>query len=222
MRVDFSASMMCADYKNLEKEIKNLEAAGITSFHIDIMDGQFVPNFAMGLQDLKVICELATVPVEVHLMICHPDRYIHLFANTGVSTIYIHPEADYNPTTTIQKIIAAGVTPGIAINPGTSVENVYELLHIVDKALIMAVNPGHAGQVYLPYMGRKIAKLLSIKDECNVKLYWDGACGVDKIRTYAPLGIEGFVLGTKTLFGHEESYAEILQKLNCSLEELTE
>lgn len=211
--VEYSASMMCANFANLEREVKMLEDGGIDSFHIDIMDGQFVPNFGMGLQDLEFIRRATKKKVEVHLMIKKPGSYLDLFINRGVDTIYIHPEADYHPSTTLQKIIEAGVTPGIAINPGTSVESILELLYIVDKVMIMSVNPGHAGQVYLPYVGQKIEKLLAIKNKYKVDLYWDGACGMDKIRTFAPKGMNGFILGTTVLFGKDRSYSDILSDL---------
>jgi ribulose-phosphate 3-epimerase len=113
----------------------------------------------------------------------------------------------------LQAIIEAGVTPGIAINPGTSVESILELLHIVERVLVMSVNPGHAGQIYLPYVGRKIGKLLAIKEEYGIEIFWDGACAADKVRTFAPMGLNGFVLGTATLFGHGRSYREILSGL---------
>lgn len=211
--IEYSASMMCANYANLEREVRMLENGGIDSFHIDIMDGQFVPNFGMGLQDLEYIRSATKKKVEVHLMIKKPGSYLDLFIKRGVDTIYIHPEADYHPSTTLQKIIEAGITPGIAINPGTSVESILELLFIVDKVLIMSVNPGHAGQVYLPYVGQKIEKLLAIKDEYKVDLYWDGACSMEKINTFAPKGIKGFVLGTTVLFGKNVSYERILSRL---------
>jgi len=211
--VEYSASMMCANYGHLENEVKILEDAGIDSFHIDIMDGQFVPNFAMGLQDLEFIRKATKKEVEVHLMIKKPGSYLDLFINRGVDTIYIHPEADYHPSTTLQKIIEAGIKPGIAINPGTSIESIIELLYIVDKVLIMSVNPGHAGQIYLPYVGQKVEKLLAMKDEYNIDVYWDGACGMDKIETFAPKGMKGFVLGTTVLFGKNRSYGDILADL---------
>lgn len=213
MNVKFSASMMCADYACLQDEVKQLEQGGIDSFHIDIMDGQFVPNFAMGLQDLEYIRSATSLPIEAHLMIKKPDSYLNIFIDRGVDVIYIHPEADYHPSTTLQHIIEAGITPGIAINPGTSVESIIELLNIVDRVLVMSVNPGNAGQVYLPYVGKKIEKLLKLKDEYNIDVYWDGACGYDKIEKFAPMGVKGFVLGTTVLFGKEQQYGEILEDL---------
>ena len=105
------------------------------------------------------------------------------------------------------------MVPGIAINPGTSIETIMEMLRIVDKVLVMSVNPGDAGQMYLPYVGKKIEKLLAIKDEMGVELYWDGACSADRIIEYAPKGIRGFVLGTTLLFGKTQSYREILKNI---------
>lgn len=213
MYFELMASMMCANYANLEKEIKELEDGSIDSFHIDIMDGRYVPNYAMSLNDLKYIASVAKKPLDVHLMVEHPNNTIALFTNalrTG-DTIYIHPEAEYHPAATLQKIIAAGLVPGIAINPGTSVETVMEMLRIVKKVLVMTVNPGNAGQMFMPYVGKKITKLLALKDEMQFELYWDGACTADKILDYAPKGVDGFVLGTSLLFGKGKPYGEILQ-----------
>ena len=215
MNFELTASMMCANYGCLEQEVKNLEAGGIDSFHIDIMDGRYVPNFAMSLNDMAYIASVAQKPLDVHLMIEHPNNNIHLFLErlrTG-DTVYIHPEAEYHPSTTLQKIIHAGMIPGIAINPGTSIETVMEMLRIVKKVLVMSVNPGNAGQMYLPYVGKKYTRLLSLKDEMHFEIYWDGACSADKILEYAPRGVKGFVLGTTLLFGKKRSYGETLQDI---------
>lgn len=215
MDFELMASMMCANYGNLEKEVKILEESGIDSFHIDIMDGRFVPNFAMSLNDMSYIASATRLPLDVHLMIEHPNNLINLFLKNlrKGDTVYIHPEAEYHPSTTLQKIINAGMIPGIAINPGTSVETVMEMLRIVKKVLVMSVNPGNAGQMYLPYVGNKITKLLSMKEEMDFKLYWDGACGAEKIKEFAPKGVNGFVLGTTLLFGKNIPYNHIIQDI---------
>ena len=217
MSFELTASMMCADYRNLEHEVRALEYGGIDSFHIDIMDGRFVPNFAMSLNDMRCIRDLTHKPLDVHLMVEHPSNTIDLFIRNlrQGDTIYIHPEAEYHPSTTLQKVINAGLIPGIAINPGTSVETVYEMLRIVKKVLVMSVNPGNAGQMFLPYVGEKIQHLLDLREKMGFEVYWDGACGADKIKTYAPLGVKGFVLGTTLLFGQERSYEETLRRVRA-------
>lgn len=215
MEFELMASMMCADYRNLQREVEELDAGGIDSFHIDIMDGRYVPNYAMSLNDLRCIRSLTDKPLDVHLMVEHPNNTIEIFIESlrlG-DTIYIHPEAEYHPSTTLQKIINAGITPGIAINPGTSFETIHEMLRIVKSVLVMAVNPGNAGQMFLPYVGEKINKLLSVKDEMDFEIYWDGACGPDKIWKFAPMGVKGFVLGTTLLFGKAKPYGETLKAI---------
>lgn len=215
MVFELTASMMCANYGNLENEIRLLEEGGIDSFHIDIMDGRYVQNFAMSLNDMAYIASATKKPLDVHLMIEHPSNHIKLFLKKlrKGDTVYIHPEAEYHPSMTLQYIIDAGMIPGIALNPGTSIETVYEMLRIVKKVLIMSVNPGNAGQMYLPYVDKKISKLLLLKEDMDFKAYWDGACGADKIMKFAPKGIDGFVLGTTLLFGKNRSYGEIIQEV---------
>ena len=215
MDFELMASMMSADYGSLEEEVKALEEGGIDSFHIDIMDGRYVPNFAMSLNDMKYIAGAASKPLDVHLMIEHPNNRIGLFLDRlrPGDTVYIHPEAEYHPSTTLQSIIDAGMIPGIAINPGTSVETVMEMLRIVKKVLVMSVNPGNAGQMYLPYVGKKITRLLAIKEDMDFEIYWDGACGADKIMEYGPKGVKGFVIGANLLFGKGRPYGPTLQNI---------
>ncbi|MBR4719870.1 MAG: ribulose-phosphate 3-epimerase [Lachnospiraceae bacterium] len=215
MGFELMASMMCADYSDLGGEVRALDKGGIDSFHIDIMDGRYVQNFAMSLNDLKCIRSITDKPLDVHLMVEHPLNTIHLFtANLHKGDIiYIHPEAEYHPSTTLQRIIDAGMIPGIAINPGTSIENVRMLLRIVKKVLVMSVNPGNAAQMFLPYVREKYDQLLELRGGMDFDIYWDGACGADKIKEFAPLGVKGFVLGTTLLFGKGRDYGETLRQI---------
>lgn len=212
---ELNASMMCADFGHLEDEVRKLEEADIDSFHIDIMDGRYVPNFAMSLNDMSYIASITKKPLDVHLMIEHPSTHIDLFLKKlrPGDTVYIHPEAEYHPSTTLQKIIDAKMIPGIAINPGTSVETVMEMLQIVKKVLVMSVNPGNAGQMYLPYVSKKYDKILPLQKECGFDVYWDGACGADKIKEFVPKGVKGFVIGTTLLFGKTDNYKETIANI---------
>ncbi len=215
MKHEFMASMMCADYSNLSKEVRELDEAGIDSFHIDIMDGRYVNNFAMSLSDLKCIRSLTDKPLDVHLMVEHPINTVDIFIRElrKGDTIYIHPEAEYHPSATLMKVINAGLIPGIAINPGTSVETIYEMMRIVDKVLVMSVNPGNAAQMFLPFVGEKYEKLLPYRSEMNFEVYWDGACTADKVEKYSRKGVKGFVLGTNLLFGKGKAYSELLPEI---------
>jgi ribulose-phosphate 3-epimerase len=206
-------SMMCADFSSLEKEIENLDTANIDIYHIDIMDGQFVPNFGMGLQDLEYIRSKTTKLVDVHLMIQNPSNYIDLFAEKGADIIYFHPETDMHPTRTIDRIRANGVKPGIAINPGTSIASIEGLLSLVDYVLVMTVNPGFAGQKYLSFVDEKIKALTGLKEQYSYEIMVDGAISPEVIERLSALGVDGFILGTSSLFGKEESYEIIVDRL---------
>ena len=215
MKHKIAPSLLAADFLNLQREVEMINESDADWLHLDIMDGVFVPNISFGFPVLEALKPICKKPMDVHLMIEHPNNHIGLFLRNlrKGDTVYIHPEAEYHPSTTLQAIIDAGMVPGIAINPGTSVETVMEMLRIVKKVLVMSVNPGNAGQMYLPYVGKKITKLLAIKEEMEFELYWDGACSAERIREFAPKGVRGFVLGTTLLFGKDRPYGEILRDI---------
>lgn len=202
-------------FRKLSTEISNLEEAGVTGYHIDIMDGQFVPNFGMGLQDLEFIRKSTKKPIDVHLMVNNPNNHINLFANIGVDIIYIHPEADMHPARTLQKIKQKNIKAGIALNPGTSIESIKPLLNIVDYVMIMTVNPGFAGQKYLNYVDYKIDELveMSFKSRFNYDVLVDGAISPERIDNLSTKGVKGFVLGTSSLFGKNKDYATLINNL---------
>lgn len=206
-------SMMCANFDCLKAEVETLDQAGTDIFHIDIMDGSFVPNFGMGIQDVACIRRLTKKPVDAHLMIDNPGNYVELFAELGADIIYIHPEADVHPARTLDKIRAAGKKAGIAINPGTSVETIRELLPLTDYLMVMTVNPGFAGQKYLAFVNKKIETLAGLKEEFGFNLMVDGAISPQKIEMLSAMGVDGFVLGTSALFGKDESYEVIIPRL---------
>lgn len=206
-------SMMCADFGSLKDEVTKLDQAGADVFHIDIMDGVYVPNYGMGLQDFEFIRKATKKLVDVHLMVKNPADYVEKFIDMGADIIYFHPETDQHPARTLDKIRAKGKKAGIAINPGTSIETIQELLYLADYVLVMTVNPGFAGQKYLDYVDHKIKKLSSMKSEYDFELVVDGAISNERVETLSALGVKGFVLGTSALFGKYESYQEIIKNL---------
>ncbi len=206
-------SLMCADFSKLQDEVEKLDKAGIDIFHIDFMDGSFVPNFGMGLQDFDMVRASTQKKVDVHLMIQNPSKYVEMFATRGADIIYIHPEADQQATRTLEDIRKLGKKAGIAINPGTAVETIFELLPLVDYVMVMTVNPGFAGQKYLEYVNPKIEKLIKLGADFDFEVMVDGAVSLEKIRKLSENGVSGFVLGTSALFGKKEKYKEIISKI---------
>jgi ribulose-phosphate 3-epimerase len=216
MNIHLSASMMCANYANLEHEVRNLENAGIDSFHIDLMDGRFVDNFGMGYQDMEYIRKATYTPLEAHLMLEDPHDYFGMLLPMGFDAIYIHPEAERNTAGALEKIDKAGIIPGIAINPGTSIEQVRELLHTARRVMVLCINPGHAGRTHLPYVDDKIKRLVDIKDKYCFEVFIDGSCTDERISFFSEMGVEGYVLGTATLFGEDKpDYRTTVQKLRA-------
>ncbi len=209
----YSPSLMCTSLDDLKGEVQKLEAAGATRLHLDIMDGQYVPNFAMGLGDVKSVCQNTKLETELHMMIMEPGKYIKMFINAGVDILYIHPDAARNPIEVIQIIRAEGKKPGIVINPETTVESLQAFYDLVDCVLVMGVKPGYVGHMYLPYVDKKIDKLIEIKEKYNIEVIMDGACTIERMKRWTKQGVDGFVLGTSSLFGHPGTYKEIIDNI---------
>lgn len=206
-------SLMCADFSSLGQEIDSLVRAGADGFHLDIMDGLFVPNLGMGLGDIETACRLSQIPCDAHLMVKQPDALLEILAHAGIRIVYIHPETSSLVNSTLQRIASLGMSPGIAISPGTSFSSVEYALDISEYVLVMTVNPGFAGQSYLEYVTRKVEQLARAKEHYGYRLIVDGACCPKVIARLSQLGVDGVVLGTSALFGKGRPYKDILDEL---------
>ena len=159
MKSIISASILNSDFGNLESEIKKAEQAGVDWIHLDIMDGHFVPNISFGPHVVSLCRKITNLPLDTHLMISNPDKYIDAFSEAGADYISVHIENNAHIHRTLQKIISNGKHPGIVINPGTPIESIFSILHMVDYVLLMSVNPGFGGQIFIPETLGKISKL---------------------------------------------------------------
>ncbi len=206
-------SLMCADFGRLAEEVQKLDAAGADIFHCDIMDGTFVPNFTMGVMDVKAVRQATAKPVDCHLMIENPSTKVDWFIDAGANIIYIHPESERFVVRTLAHIRERGVRTGLAINPDTPVCAVKEMLNLCDYVMAMTVSPGFAGQKFISFVRDKVIELAALKEQYGYRLMIDGACSPEVIRDLSALGADGFVLGTSALFGKGRPYGELLDAL---------
>lgn len=214
VRAKYYPSLMCADMTNLSDEISQLESFAIAGYHADIMDGRFVPNFALGLSDLKTLRSLTNKPIDAHLMIIEPERYVDLFAQFS-DMVCIHYEGTVHADRTLRRIKDLGKRTGIAINPGTPVTAIKHLLSVTDYVLVMAVNPGFAGQEFIGYTVAKVRELTDLLRASNPQpeIHVDGGVSPEIIRELLPLGVTGFVLGTSSLFRGSRDYRKAFEEL---------
>jgi len=207
-------SIFSVDFNHLQDSVQALDLADSDIFHVDIMDGHFVQNMALSPQDLRVVRGNTQKRVDVHLMIENPGRYIDLFVECGADIIYVHPESEVHIARTLDRIRFHGKQAGIAINPGTAVATIQELLPLVDYVMIMGVNPGFGGQKFLDYIVPKIEQLAALREHYHFQTLIDGGVNFDSLERLSQFDIDGFVVGHDILYQQPVSeYGEILNKV---------
>ncbi|MDP3152833.1 MAG: ribulose-phosphate 3-epimerase [Archangium sp.] len=163
-RVRIAPSILSADFGRLHDEVKALETAGADYVHVDVMDGRFVPNITIGPLVVEAVKRATTLPLDVHLMIVEPEKYIDDFVKAGASIITVHQETCAHLHRTLQQIRAAGAKPSVVLNPSTSLSTLEEVLSEVSQVLLMSVNPGFGGQAFIPATVDKVRRLRAMID----------------------------------------------------------
>ncbi|UDI78464.1 ribulose-phosphate 3-epimerase [Staphylococcus taiwanensis] len=206
-------SLLSADFLNLKDEIEKLEEAQVDGLHFDVMDGQFVPNISIGLPILEAVRSATKLPIDVHLMIEEPEKYIETFANKGADMISVHIEATPHIHRALQMIKNAGKKAGVAVNPGTSVESILPVLEIVDYVLIMTVNPGFSGQSFIEACATKVKTLRDYKQSANLSfdIEVDGGINDETIQVCEKNGATMFVTGS--YFFKQDNYRKVIDQL---------
>ncbi|OGC08585.1 ribulose-phosphate 3-epimerase [candidate division WOR-1 bacterium RIFOXYA2_FULL_36_21] len=211
--IKIAPSILSADFKNLEKEINKVEEAGADLIHIDIMDGHFVPNITIGPLIVKACRDVTNLPLDVHLMIENPDRYIPSFAKAGADIITIHVEASKNLDEDIALIRQNNVKPGVVINPPTPADKVFDILTKIAMVLVMSVNPGFEGQSFMPEILPKIKQLREEikKRKLNVDIEVDGGINLKTASKAVNAGANVLVAGSAIFYDKE--FPKILKYL---------
>jgi ribulose-phosphate 3-epimerase len=182
----------------LAEEIDSVKAGGAMLIHVDVMDGHFVPNITIGPPVVASLRRATDLLLDVHLMIEEPDRYVPEFARAGANMISVHQEAAVHLDRTLNLIRASGAEAGVAINPGTPVETIAQVLEIADYVLVMTVNPGFGGQSFIPYTLDKIRQLAAIRSDrgLNFRIEVDGGITLDNVAEAVRAGAELIVAGS--------------------------
>lgn len=206
-------SILSADFTDIKGAILMIEQAGADMVHCDVMDGMFVPNITFGIKMIADIRKITKLPLDVHLMIMHPERFIEEFCSAGADWVTVHVEATEHVHRAVQTVRKCGALPGIVLNPGTPVEAASCLLPDVDMVLLMAVNPGFGGQTFIPHTLQKIKdlKALARQMHCNIKIQVDGGINEDTAGQASRAGAD--ILVTGSTFFTSKNPAELLRSL---------
>jgi ribulose-phosphate 3-epimerase len=221
MEKKIAPSILSADFSRLGEEIRAVQAAGADWIHVDVMDGMFVPNITIGPPVVKSIRATTRLPLDVHLMINSPERYVAAFAQAGADIITIHAEASLHTDRTLREIRSLGKKAGVSLNPSTPLSAVEEVLPIVDLVLIMSVNPGFGGQTLIPYTlekTRRLKSMLADRGLGDVIIEIDGGITEESITDAARAGVDVFVAGS-AVFSRPD-YAAVIKKMKKSIESL--
>jgi ribulose-phosphate 3-epimerase len=200
--IRIAPSVLSADFGRLAEEVRAVEAAGADWIHVDVMDGRFVPNITIGPLVVEAIRKATKLPVDAHLMIVEPERYVEAFAKAGADLVCVHAEVSPHLHRTLQAIRAAGARPAVALDPSTPLEAVEWVLGDLDMVLLMSVNPGFGGQSYIPAVTEKVRRLRRMADERGLALeiQVDGGIKPSTVAAVAAAGANVLVAGT-AVFG---------------------
>jgi ribulose-phosphate 3-epimerase len=211
-------SILSADFSHLADEVRAVEKAGADVIHVDVMDGHFVPNITIGPLVVQGLRKLTSLPLDIHLMIENPERYIEDFVQAGGDWITIHAEVCPNLKRMIRKVRQLNVRPGIVLKPATPLKTLFPVLDDIDLVLIMSVNPGFGGQSFIPSTLKKIERLRKIVDQngYSMEIEVDGGVKIENIREVSRAGGDIFVVGTGIF--KTENYEETIKKLRQEIE----
>jgi ribulose-phosphate 3-epimerase len=211
-QIKLAPSILSADFARLGEQVTEATKAGADYIHIDVMDGHFVPNITIGAPIVASIRPWTSLPLDVHLMIEHPELYISEFANSGANIITVHVEACPHLHRLIQAIKELGVKAGVALNPATSLSSIEEVIPHVDLILIMSVNPGFGGQAFIPTTLPKIANLRKVLNDKkpSAELEVDGGITIDNASSIVKAGANVLVAGN-SVFKAKEGISQALQ-----------